>query len=266
LDKGTAMNPTLILLMNRKSVRGYSNRPVSAEVKDTILQAAMRAPTAGNMMLYTILEVEDQALKDRLAVTCDDQPFIAKAPYVLLLLADYQRWSDYYLAGGVEQACQKRGLPVRRPGVGDLLLACCDALIAAQTAVIAAEALGLGSCYIGDILERYEIHRELFGLPQFVLPVTLICIGYPVEDQSARKLTPRFAKEFIVHRNTYRHLTPSDLEQMMRPRNEVLSATFPRPDGIENAGQFNYFKKFSSEFSVEMARSVRTMIAGWSLE
>ena len=258
------MNPTLDLLMNRKSVRGYSVRPVSAEEKDTIMQATMRAPTAGNMMLYTILEVEDQALKDRLAVTCDDQPFIAKAPYVLLFLADYQRWYDYYLAGGVEQACQKRGLPLRQPGEGDLILACCDALIAAQTAVIAAEALGIGSCYIGDILERYEIQRELFGLPQYVLPVTLICFGFPAADQSTRKLTPRFAKEFIVHRNTYRHLSPPDLEQMMQPRNELLSATFPRSDGIENAAQFNYFKKFSADFSVEMTRSVRSMITDWS--
>ena len=258
------MNPTLDLLMNRKSVRGYSDRPVTAAEKDTILQAAIRAPTAGNMMLYTILEVEDQALKERLAITCDDQPFIARAPYVLLFLADYQRWYDYYLAGGIEQACQKRGLAVRRPGVGDLLLAGCDALIAAQTAATAAETLGIGSCYIGDILERYEIHRELFGLPQYVLPITLTCFGYPSADQAARKLTPRFAKEFIVHRNTYRHLSPPELAQMMQPRNELLSATFPRSDGIENAGQFNYFKKFDAEFSVEMTRSVESMIAGWT--
>lgn len=260
------MNPTLELLMNRKSVRGYSERPVAAADKDAILQAAMRAPTAGNMMLYTILEVDDQALKDRLAVTCDDQPFIARAPFVLLFLADYQRWYDSYLAGGIEQACQKRGLPLRRPGEGDLLLACCDALIAAQTAVIAAETLGIGSCYIGDILERYEIHRELFGLPQYVLPITLVCFGYPAADQASRKLTPRFAPEFIVHHNQYRHLSPPELAQMLQPRSELLSATFPRPDGIENVGQFNYFKKFSADFSVEMTRSVQAMIFAWTKE
>jgi FMN reductase (NADPH)/FMN reductase [NAD(P)H] len=258
------MNATLELLMNRKSVRGYSDRPVTGAEKEAILQAAMRAPTAGNMMLYTILEVEDQALKDRLAVTCDDQPFIARAPFVLLFLADYQRWYDSYLAGGVVDACHQRGLALRQPGAGDLLLACCDTLIAAQTAVIAAEALGIGSCYIGDILERFEIHRELFHLPPYVLPVTLVCFGYPSADQAARKMTPRFAPEFIVHRNTYRKLNDQELSQWMQPRNDQFSVTLPRADGIENVSQFNYFKKFSAEFSVEMNRSVQAMLASWT--
>ena len=56
----------------------------------------MRAPTAGNLMLYSIIEIEDQALKDRLAVTCDDQPFIAKAPWVLVFVADFQKWMDLF--------------------------------------------------------------------------------------------------------------------------------------------------------------------------
>ena len=60
-----------------------------------------------------------------------------------------------------------------------LFLACCDALIAAQTAVIAAESLGIGTCYIGDIMENYEEHEELFGLPKYVFPIRLICFGYP---------------------------------------------------------------------------------------
>src|SRR5512142_2663632 len=192
------MNPTLDLLLNRKSTRVYSGRPIAGAEKQTILQAAMRAPTAGNMMLYSIIEVDDQAIKERLAVTCDNQPFIAKAPYVLLFLADYQRWYDYYRTGGVEKVCQERGLPMRHPEEGDLLLACCDTLIAAHAAVVAAEALGIGSCYIGDILERYEVHRELFHLPRYVLPVTLVCFGYPTPEQTARQQTPRFGQEFIV--------------------------------------------------------------------
>ena len=86
------MNSTFTLIHNRRSVRKYTGTPISPQEKEAIIQAAMRAPTAGNLMLYSIIEVEDQALKDRLAVTCDAQPFIASAPYVLLFLADYQRW------------------------------------------------------------------------------------------------------------------------------------------------------------------------------
>ena len=260
------MNATLDLLMNRKSVRRYEQRPIPDAQKDLILGAALRAPTAGNMMLYSIIEVEDQALKDRLAITCDNQPFIAEAPYLLLFLADYQRWFDYYLASGVEELCQQRDLELRRPQEGDLLLACCDTLIAAHTAVIAAESLGIGSCYIGDILERYEIHREMFALPKYVLPVTLICFGYPTPGQADRKLTPRFAREYIVHKNSYQHINETELGKMMQARSEKFAEHGDRHPEAQNFGQFNYLRKFSAEFTREMSRSVRKMIASWSAD
>ena len=132
------MSQTMQLLLNRKSVRAYEDREVGEEVKGKLLAATLRAPTAGNLMLYSIIEVRDQAAKDTLVRTCDNQPFIAKAPLVLLFLADYQRWVDHFAVSGVEELCRQEGRPVRAPEEGDLFLACCDALIAAQTAVIAA--------------------------------------------------------------------------------------------------------------------------------
>jgi FMN reductase (NADPH)/FMN reductase [NAD(P)H] len=256
-------NPTIDLLLKRKSIRVYDDRIISGAEKEVIIQAAMRAPTAGNMMLYTIIEIEDQALKDQLAVTCDNQPFIARAPYVLLFAADYQRWYDYYFCSGAIQVADEAQILHRRPEEGDLLLACCDTLIAAETAVIAAEALGIGSCYIGDILEHYETHRDLFALPQYVLPVTLICFGYPTPEQAERKQPSRFAREYIVHKNSYRRLSPEELEEMMRPNNARFASHGPRADGIANTGQLNFFKKFNADFSIEMSRSVRAMLADW---
>jgi len=88
----------------------------------------MRAPTAGNLMLYSIIEIQDQTIKQKLAKSCDNQPFIAKAPLVLLFLADYQRWFDVFIASDVESYCEAEGKEIRVPGEGDLLLACCDAL------------------------------------------------------------------------------------------------------------------------------------------
>jgi FMN reductase (NADPH)/FMN reductase [NAD(P)H] len=257
-------NSTIKLLLNRKSVRAYEPRVIADADKNLILQAALRAPTAGNMLLYTIIEVTDQAIKDQLAVTCDDQPFIARAPLVLLFAADYQRWYDYYLFSGVEQICQEQHVNIRTPQEGDLLLACCDTLIAAQTAVTAAEALGIGSCYIGDILERYEIHRDLFHLPRYVLPLALVCFGYPTPEQSSRKQPERFGSEFIIHQNTYQRLDQNALERMFQPRNNQLLAHGPRQDSIQNVGQFNYLKKFSAEFTTEMTRSVKVMLENWS--
>ena len=90
------MNHTLALIEKRRSIRKYDPTPLTQAEKDAILHAAMRAPTAGAMMLYSIIEVEEQALKDQLVDTCDHQDFVATAPYVLLFVADYQRWMDLY--------------------------------------------------------------------------------------------------------------------------------------------------------------------------
>jgi FMN reductase (NADPH)/FMN reductase [NAD(P)H] len=258
------MNETLAVIDRRRSTRAYSDQPLSEAEKDAILHAVLRAPTAGNMMLYTILEIEDPALKARLAETCDHQPFIAKAPFVLLFAADYQRWYDYYCLSGAEQKCRELGRAWRTPSSGDLLLACCDALIAAQNAVIAAESLGISSCYIGDILERYETHRDLLGLTRYVVPVTLLCFGRPLRQPEGPSPVSRFDREFIVHKNTYRRLDAPDLLRMFEPAQEKReSAYLP---GAENYGQHQYLRKFGADFSIEMSRSVREMLKSWGEE
>jgi nitroreductase len=258
------MNETMELLLNRRSVRVYEDREVSEEVKEGLLAATLRAPTAGNLMLYSIIEVKEQAAKDTLVRTCDNQPFIAKAPLVLLFLADYQRWVDHFAVSGVEDLCQQEGRPVRTPEEGDLLLACCDALIAAQTAVIAAESLGLGSCYIGDIMENYEEHRALFDLPRYVFPICLLCFGYPTRQQRERALTRRLGQEYVVFADRYRRFGPAEFEEMYRDRqDEPVLGQSGGGKGVRTLAQQVYDRKFDSDFTREMSRSVRAMLQAW---
>lgn len=94
------MNEVLSQLHARKSVRAFLDRPIPPEARRAILEAACAAPTAGNQQLYTILDITDQAVKDTLADTCDHQPFIARAPLVLIFCADCQKWYDAFAAGG----------------------------------------------------------------------------------------------------------------------------------------------------------------------
>lgn len=256
------MNPVIDVLMKRKSVRAYEEREIPADVRTEILKATLRAPTAGNMMLYSIVEVTDQKSKDRLAVTCDNQPFVARAPMVWLFLADYQRWFDYFVASGVAEACRQKGVPMRKPQEGDLFLACCDALIAAQNAVIAAESFGIGSCYIGDIMEQYEIHKELFHLPQYTFPICLLIFGYPTVAQRNRPYTKRFDEKFILFENEYHKLERQEFKKMFAQRESQRSKRQPK-DGIANFGQAMYFRKFDSDFSREMSRSVRLILNEW---
>lgn len=257
------MNQVIELLLGRRSVRAYEDKAVPEDIRQIIIKTAMRAPTAGNQMLYSIIEVADQKSKDILVTTCDNQPFIAKAPLVLLFLADYQRWYDYFAVSGVPELCAKKGEALRKPEEGDLFLACCDALIAAHTAVTAAESMGLGACYIGDIMENYERHRELFDLPRYVFPIALVCMGYPTEQQKKRPQPERFKQEYIVFRDKYRKLSGEELEDMFRSSNERMSGANGFISGAENFGQHMYMKKFNSGFSKEINRSVREILKNW---
>jgi FMN reductase (NADPH)/FMN reductase [NAD(P)H] len=256
------MNPVIDVLMKRRSVRAYEEKEIGGEIRAEILKATLRAPTAGNLMLYSIIEVTDQTIKDRLAVTCDNQPFIAGAPMVWLFVADYQRWYDYFLLCGVEAACNRKGISMRRPEEGDLFLACCDALIAAQNAVIAAESFGIGSCYIGDIMEQYEIHQELFDLPPYTFPICLLVFGYPTPEQMKRPYTRRFEEKFILCENQYHRLSEQEFREMFARRERQMSRA-QKKEGIANVGQAMYFRKFDSDFSVEMSHSVRQILNRW---
>ncbi len=256
------MNPTLDILLNRKSVRSFEKRPIEADVKAKILEATLRAPTAGNMMFYSILDITDQRIKDRLVKTCDNQPFIARAPMVWIFLADYQRWYDYFFHSGVETLCAERKIEMRKPAEGDLFLACSDALIAAQNAVVAAESFGLGSCYIGDIMENYETHKEMFNLPPHVFPIAMLVFGYPTQQQKDRKVTTRFDEKFIVFENEYQRLDGDGFKEMFAEREKALPQG-KATRGITNYGQHMFLRKFNSEFSKEMSRSVREMVKVW---
>ena len=242
------MNEVLRQLKTRKSVRVYEERPVEAEVKQAILEAAIQAPTAGNMALYTILDITDQGIKDKLAVSCDNQPFIATAPMVLIFCADYRRWYDVFCAH-VEE--------VRKPDMGDLFLAEADTIIAAQNAVVAAHSFGLGSCYIGDITENYEYHKELLNLPQYVVPAAMLCIGYPTAQQISRPKPPRHGVADLVHENGYSMEQSAEMTRMLQ--------TQQGKEGEAFTDWLNRFcnRKWNSEFSVEMSRSCTEMVKDW---
>lgn len=248
------------LVQKRVSLRVYDERPLSKEDRDAILEGAMRAPTAGNMMLYSMLVISDPALKQRLSETCDHQPFIAKAPFLVVFLADMQRWFDFFQASDVKEYCGKKNLPFTGPDEADLLLASCDALIAAQNSVLVAESRGIGSCYIGDIMENYETHRELLNLPPWVFPITMLCFGYYKEKRPAPR--SRFDQKFVVFENGYKRLEKKDFTEMfakneagLRPGNSFAA---------ENYGQFMYARKIGSDYSAEMARSVREALKNWT--
>ena len=237
------MNQVIQQLKDRKSVRVFADKPIEPEQVYAILESAVNAPTAGNQQLYTIINVTDPQLKARLAESCDDQSFIATAPLVLVFCADCRKWYNAFL----EHDCDPR-----KPGVGDLLLAVSDANIAAQNAVVAAQSLGIGSCYIGDIMENAEQQRKLLSLPSYVFPAAMLVFGYPTPEQLERPKPPRSDLQHIVHENGYRDMDAEELKQMLSVKTGLRK--------FEEWIQAFCKRKYNSDFSREMTRSVQVFL------
>lgn len=241
---------TMELLNARKSVRVFEKEPMPEADVQAILNAAVQAPTAGNMTLWTAIRVTDEEKKRRLSVTCDNQPFIATAPLVLVFCADYKRWFDLFATMELDE-------PLRTPGEGDMMLAMADTLIAAHASVVAADALGYGSCYIGDIIERCEEQREILGLPAYVMPVCMAVYGKPTDQQRERKKPARFAVSDVVHENAYQAKTPEEMRAMLEARQGKSGEEFDR-------WLLAFCKrKWNCDFSREMTRSAAKMIELW---
>lgn len=254
------MNETIKTIKNRTSLRKYADKNITDETLNLILESAMRAPTAGNMMLYSIIVIRDEKKKELLSKSCDNQPFIASAPVVLIFAADLQRQYDYFNICNVKDYCKEHGLEYRGPGKSDFMLACCDAMIAAQNSVIAAESLGIGSCYIGDIMENYETHKELLGLSDYTFPIGMLVLGY-YEEEVEKIPRPRFDQKYIVFDEKYRALSIEELKEMYSKKEKIVSPENKRK--AKNFGQLLYANKTGSDFAAEMDRSINEALKYW---
>lgn len=244
------MNETIRLLMERKSVRAYEKQEIPEQDVQTILEAAVQAPTAGNMTLWTAIRVTDPRKKQALAASCDNQPFIASAPLVLVFCADYKRWFDVFKTVPLDEE-------LRKPAEGDFLLAAVDTVIAAHASVVAADALGYGSCYIGDIIENCDTQCEILGLPEYVKPVCMAVYGVPTQQQRERTKPVRFKVDDVVHENTYHAAGAEKMADMLAERQGLEGEAFDR-------WLLAFTKrKWNCDFSREMSRSAAQMIEEW---
>jgi nitroreductase len=219
---------------------------VPDEVKRQLFECASTAPTAGNQQMYAIIDVTDPAAKAELADICDKQPFIAEAPVVLVFLADSRRWLDAYAEAGCE---------AREAGPGDFYISFCDALIAAQNVVVAAHALGLGSCYIGDVVENRERLVALLDLDPNTFPATLLVLGYPAPGHATHRKPARFPLSALVHENRYRRLTAEEQRAAFAARGDDFDGYVPK----------FHRRKYESDFAAEMNRSVRDYLRGYGV-
>lgn len=190
----------LELLKNRGTVRSYSEKEVDDTLLNQLLDASFQASTTGNMQLYSVVVTRDQAAKERLSPLHFNQPQIVNAPVVLTFCADFNRFSLW---------CKQRNAEPGYENFQSFMTAAIDALLVAQTFCVAAESKGLGICYLGTTTYTAAGIIDALHLPQLVVPVTTITVGYP---KVAPVLSDRLPLRSVVHYEQYQDYTPEAIE------------------------------------------------------
>ena len=191
------MNTTITQIKAHKSIRAYTDQPIMAEQLDEILAAAQQAPSSSFLQAVSIIRITDKVLRTQIMQLSAEQPYIASAAEFLLFCADFNR--------------HKQIVPDAKTGfVEQLLIGATDAAMMGQNALVAAESLGLGGVYIGAVRNHPAEIGELLGLPELVIPLFGLCLGYPAQDPQVK---PRLPRALVVHENRYQPLNKTLLAQ-----------------------------------------------------
>lgn len=211
------LNQVVETMMAHRSIRKYANQPVSNENLDTIICAAQAAPSWVNGQHVTIISIQDPDRRKKMAELAGNQKHIIEAPVFLVFCADFHR---------IKVACEMEGLEFKAAVNPDLLLVgAVDVGIALGNAITASESLGLGTVPIGGIRRSPLEYIELLNLPEYVIPVSGLCIGYPSDIPD---LVPRLPKEAIFLEEAYKEEIQEEIEKF----NQIhLEATKGRQSG-----------------------------------
>lgn len=188
------MNQTIDTILNHRSIRKFKPEPLKQEHLALILDAARSSSTSSYLMAYTMIGVTD-AEKKRALASISNQSYIKDNGHFILFCGDYHR----HMLKANEQ--EKETLAYNVQSTEYFMIATVDATIAAQNMTIAAESLGIGACYIGSIKRDLDLVNELFHLPEHVVPLFGLALGYPDEQQ---EIKPKLPKEAVYFENTYK--------------------------------------------------------------
>ena len=188
------MDKTIELLMAHSSCRSFQDKPVPEDVADTIINCAQHAPTSSYLQAYTIIKVDDKEKRKALAQFAGGQEWVEKAGLALLFCADLHRL-DVMLDVADKNVLHNEEL---------YTVAVTDAALASSRALVAAQALGLGGVFVGGVRNETEKMAKLFGLPELVFPMYVVCMGYPAEVPPQR---PRMDARLISAVDTYPEIT-----------------------------------------------------------
>lgn len=237
-------------IMTRRTIRKYSTKDVDKALIDQLLTQASRTQTMGNMQLYSVVVTRSDEGKKALAPAHFNQPMVTAAPVVLTICADFRRSTDW---------CMQRKAD---PGYNNFLSfinAATDALLYTQTFCNLAEEAGLGLCFLGTTVYMPDMIIDALQLPELVMPVATLTIGWPDEEPA---LTDRLPLASFVHEETYKPYTAEKIDEYYAEK-EALDENreFVRINNKETLAQIftdiRYTRKDNIAMSEGMLKALR---------
>lgn len=231
-------------IAEHRSIRKFKNTPVPEDVLNEILEAGTRASNTGNMQLYSMIATTSPELREQLSPCHFNQLSVLQAPVHITFCADINRFDKW---------CRQRGA---EPGYDNFVWfvsATVDAVLASQNVTLEAEAHGLGICYLGTVIYTADKIAEILELPDGVVPVAAIVMGYP--DQQP-PLTDRLPLEGVVHREKYHDYTPEDIDRIWAER-EASEETkgLLEVNGLPNLARIFTERRYTKDDNLAISRS-----------
>ena len=184
-------NPIIEIMLKRKSIRKYKPEMPSDEMIETVVRAGQQAPFA-SQLCSLLLQRGPKGT-----------PF--KAPLLLIICVDSHKWELIMAERDWQMDVQDDALL--------LLLGIQDAALMAENMVIAAESIGMGSCFLGGMPFNSESLIEKFKLPKRVFPMVGLTMGYPAENPPPR---PRYPLDFVLFEEQYPDFTKDQIQEAMQ--------------------------------------------------
>lgn len=197
---------------NRRTIRKYSDKTVSDELLDRMLEEAMRAPTTGNMQLYSVVVTRDPERKKLLSPAHFNQPSVTGCSVVLTFCADFNRFIKW---------CDLNNAVPGYDNFQSFLAAVLDVVVLTQQFNTIAEMNGLGCCYIGTTTYNAPEIAKILELPKYVVPVTTLTVGYPDDLAASMPQVERLPLYAFVHNEKYRDYTPENINEIYRDKESL---------------------------------------------
>lgn len=237
-------------ILTRRTIRKYKNDDVPEQLLNRLLAEASRTQTMGNMQLYSVVVTRSKEGKAKLAPAHFNQPMVTEAPVVLTICADFNRASTW---------CRQRQA---EPGYDNLLSflnAATDALLYTQTLCNLAEEAGLGLCFLGTTVYMPQMIIDALKLPQLVMPVATLTVGWPDENPP---LTDRIPAASFVHAEAYHDYTADDINRCYREKEDLEeNKEFVRINNKQTLAQIftdiRYTKKDNEAMSAGMIEALK---------